>query len=108
MTQKIAPSPPPLFRLPPDRQPDVPVLFEGRTLLALTGETVASLLLRHVDAGAFRREERLGEARAPLCLMGVCFDCLVTIDGQENQQSCLIAVAPGMRIARQLTAGGDQ
>jgi predicted molibdopterin-dependent oxidoreductase YjgC len=38
--------------------------------------------------------------------MGVCFDCLVEIDGRENQQGCMIAVAPGMRIATQGGARG--
>ena len=31
-------------------------------------------------------------------MMGVCYDCLVAIDGRANQQGCMIAVAPGMRI----------
>ena len=39
--------------------------------------------------------------RAPYCMMGVCFECLVEIDGQGSVQSCLTPVADGMRIARQ-------
>jgi sarcosine oxidase subunit alpha len=31
-------------------------------------------------------------------MMGVCFDCLVTVDGVGNRQGCLVAVRPGMRI----------
>ncbi len=34
-------------------------------------------------------------------MMGVCFDCLVTVDGVPNQQACLVTVAPGMRIQTQ-------
>ncbi len=34
-------------------------------------------------------------------MMGVCFECLVTIDGVPNRQSCLIEVAEGMRIRSQ-------
>jgi NADH dehydrogenase/NADH:ubiquinone oxidoreductase subunit G len=33
--------------------------------------------------------------------MGVCFDCLVVVDGQRDQQACLVPVAPGMRIETQ-------
>jgi hypothetical protein len=34
-------------------------------------------------------------------MMGVCFDCLVTVDDVPNQQACLVAIAPGMRIRTQ-------
>lgn len=37
-----------------------------------------------------------GAARAPYCMMGVCFDCLVEIDGVPNQQACLTPVREGM------------
>ena len=37
-----------------------------------------------------------GAPRAPYCLMGVCFDCLVTIDGVGNRQACLVPVREGM------------
>lgn len=39
--------------------------------------------------------------RGPYCMMGVCFECLVEIDGVPDQQACLIPVAAGMRISRQ-------
>jgi hypothetical protein len=35
-------------------------------------------------------------------MMGVCFECLLTINGQPNQQGCLVTVEPGMRIERQV------
>jgi predicted molibdopterin-dependent oxidoreductase YjgC len=34
-------------------------------------------------------------------MMGVCFECLVTIDGVGNRQACLIPVRPGMRVETQ-------
>ena len=37
-----------------------------------------------------------GAPRAPYCMMGVCFDCLVEIDGVPNQQACLTPVREGM------------
>ena len=39
-----------------------------------------------------------GEKRAPYCMMGVCFDCLVTVDGAANVQGCTTRVRDGMRI----------
>ena len=39
--------------------------------------------------------------RGPYCMMGVCFDCLVEIDGRPNQQGCLVEVRAGMKVARQ-------
>ena len=46
---------------------------------------------------AFRRSNS-GEWRAPLCGMGVCFECGLTIDGQPHAQSCQIVCRDGMRI----------
>ncbi len=40
-----------------------------------------------------------GEPRAPLCGMGICFECRVTIDNQPHCRSCQIPVQPGMRIS---------
>ena len=37
-----------------------------------------------------------GDARAPYCLMGACFECLVHLDGQTNVQSCQVKVRAGM------------
>jgi hypothetical protein len=51
----------------------------------------------------FRRTVVSGSARAPLCLMGVCFDCLAEVDGQQNVQSCMVQVQAGMRV--QLSEG---
>jgi len=36
--------------------------------------------------------------------MGVCYDCLVTIDGQPNRQACMTPVRDGMRVERQQRA----
>ncbi|MCA2010802.1 (2Fe-2S)-binding protein [Cereibacter sphaeroides] len=106
MTRNSPSSHPPLFHVPSGRSPDVPISLDGAPMLAFPGETVAALLLRSMPADAYRCADPLLEARAPLCLMGVCFDCLVTIDGQDNQQACLIAVQPGMQIERQLPSRG--
>ena len=43
----------------------------------------------------------LNTPRGPYCLMGVCFDCLVAIDGVGSRQACLVRVREGMRIETQ-------
>jgi hypothetical protein len=39
-------------------------------------------------------------------MMGVCFECLLVIDGEPSQQGCMVQVRPGMRIERQEGARG--
>ena len=68
------------------------------------GDTVAAVIM--LEAGRpYRRTVISGRDRAPVCMMGVCFECLVEIDGIPNQQGCLRSVEPGMRIRRQLPSG---
>jgi len=87
-------------RLILDEAERVTVRFEGRDLELCKGLSVAAGLL---EAGVthFRDAPVTGSPRAPFCMMGVCFDCLLIIDGQPNQQSCMIEVREGMQIARQ-------
>lgn len=80
----------------PIRHP-VAIDFDGRTLKARAGETVAACLLR-AGVTAFRRTPVTGAARMPYCMIGLCFDCLVEIEGQGALQACLVTVTDGMRI----------
>lgn len=84
--------------------PSVTIAIEGETVTVPAGETVASALLAH-GIGYCRTTPVSGARRAPLCLMGVCFECLVEIDGTPNQQACMIRVREGMRVRRQHGAG---
>jgi D-hydroxyproline dehydrogenase subunit gamma len=90
-------------RLPESAAADVPVLIDGQPFIARAGDTVAAALFA---AGRLscRTTPVSGAARGPYCMMGVCFDCLVVVDGQPNQQGCLIPVAEGMRIDTQVGA----
>jgi predicted molibdopterin-dependent oxidoreductase YjgC len=87
-----------MFRRLPDAQAAmIEVTVDGRAMKVRAGDTVAAALL---SAGilASRTADVSGAPRAPYCMMGVCFECLVTIDGVANRQGCLVPVAPGMRI----------
>ncbi len=74
--------------------------FEGETLVSEEGETVAAALLAH-GVRHTRRTAVSGEPRAAHCMIGVCFECLVEIDGRPNRQACLTQVRPGMMVRRQ-------
>ena len=90
-----------MFRKLHDPGPaSVTVFLDGRPVAAEAGESVAAVLLR--QPGGWSRTTPVSQSpRAPYCMMGVCFECLVEIDGQGSVQSCLTPVANGMRIARQ-------
>ena len=81
--------------------PTVLVEFEGTPVRVPADLTVAAALLGHAGAGGFCANSADGSERAPHCLMGVCFECLVEIDGIPNRQACLTQVAEGMIIRRQ-------
>lgn len=51
-----------------------------------------------VQAGAATRISSTGEPRAPLCGMGICYECRAVIDGVPHERSCVIPCRPGMRI----------
>lgn len=76
------------------------VTVDGAPVEAAEGDTVAAVLLAH-GAITTRVSPVSGTPRGPYCLMGVCYECLVTIDGVGNRQACMIPVAEGMAIERQ-------
>ncbi|MGE0152723.1 MAG: (2Fe-2S)-binding protein [Reyranellaceae bacterium] len=87
-------------RLPDDRRPVVALEVDGRRIEAREGDSVAAAMLA---AGLLQaRSTPVGEApRGPYCMMGVCFDCLMVIDGVGSRQACLVPVRAGMQVRRQ-------
>ncbi|PRD44877.1 (2Fe-2S)-binding protein [Phyllobacterium phragmitis] len=84
-------------RIEEDRRKPVEIIVEGQSITAREGDSVAAALL--ASGLEVRRATAVsGEPRLPYCMMGVCFDCLVTIDGMGNRQGCLVPVRDGMRI----------
>jgi predicted molibdopterin-dependent oxidoreductase YjgC len=80
--------------------PAVRFTFEGRPMTAREGDTVAAALLAN-GIETFRSSVISSAPRGPYCLMGVCFECLVMIDGVGNRQACLVIVRDGMAIQMQ-------
>ena len=86
--------------LPDTPQDTVTVHIDGRPVAVPVGCTAAAAMLIHGE-GATRTTPVSGSPRAPYCMMGVCFECLMTIDGIPSRQACLVPVREGMRIDRQ-------
>lgn len=78
---------------------DIAFHFEGKTLSAPEGASVAAALTA-VGIRDFRHSES-GASRGIFCGMGVCQDCLVEIDGIPNQRACMTALENGMQVRRQ-------
>jgi hypothetical protein len=90
-----------MFVLPPESRAtgSVTVEVDGRPVTVPEGSSAAFAALC-AASGATRTSPATGEPRAPYCMMGVCFECLLEIDGLPSQQGCMVAVRPGMTIRR--------
>ena len=73
----------------------VTLRFGGRQVPAREGQTVAGAL---IEAGiaSWRTTRGSGRPRGLFCGIGVCFDCLLTIDGRPGQRACLVPARDGM------------
>jgi predicted molibdopterin-dependent oxidoreductase YjgC len=72
------------------------ITVDGKSVEVDDGTNLAATLL-NIGVAAFRTSVT-HEPRQPLCGMGVCFECRVTIDGEPHQRSCLVTVREGMNV----------
>lgn len=77
----------------------VEFLLDGTPLQACVGDTIAAAILAS-DMPVTRQSLVAGSSRAPYCMMGVCFECLVEIDGVGYQQACMQTVSEGISVKR--------
>jgi sarcosine oxidase subunit alpha len=68
----------------------------GAAVEAPEGATVAAAVL--ISGAAAFRTSVSGEPRGPLCGMGICFECRVTVDGAPHVKGCQTYCREGMRI----------
>lgn len=73
----------------------VALTVNGALLRVDSGTTVAAAVL---ISGSRARTSITGEPRAPLCGMGICFECRVTINGVSHQRSCQVLCESGMDV----------
>ena len=79
--------------------PDLSLTVNGVPLSVNEGTSVAAAVLIS-GVTAFRRSVS-GEPRGPLCGMGICYECRVTINGEPHARSCQIPCRAGMRVVTQ-------
>jgi D-hydroxyproline dehydrogenase subunit gamma len=74
----------------------VNLIVNGRSVTVDDGATVAAALLNAGELG-FRSSPK-DDTRAPLCGMGICYECRVTIDGLAHQRACTTRARSGMNV----------
>ena len=79
--------------------------FDGERIAAHEGETVA-MALYAAGQTTIRRSARLGSPRGVFCNMGICYECLVYLEGRAVR-ACMTPVADGMRLRTWGPQGGD-
>lgn len=74
----------------------VMLVINGVSVTMPAGSSVSAAILK-TGATSFRRSVT-GEVRGPLCGMGICFECRVTIDGEAHCRSCQTVCENGMDV----------
>jgi predicted molibdopterin-dependent oxidoreductase YjgC len=74
----------------------IEIVVDGETVKVEEG-TILACALHNLGVGAPRCSVS-GSPRGPLCGMGVCFECRVTVDGRAHQRSCMVRCRPGMEV----------
>ena len=75
--------------------------FNDQEVTGFIGQSVGAALLAQGDR--ILRKTRFNEkGRGVFCGIGVCFDCLVVIDGVSNQRACITEIKAGMKVQTQV------
>ncbi|HEX8082172.1 MAG TPA: (2Fe-2S)-binding protein [Jatrophihabitans sp.] len=80
--------------------------FDEREIDFVEGQTVGAAL---INAGIYswRVTRRHATPRGLFCGIGVCYDCLISVNGAGNQRACLAPAAAGMTVTTQTGTGHD-
>jgi predicted molibdopterin-dependent oxidoreductase YjgC len=71
--------------------------FDGEPIVAYRGESVAAALMA-AGKRTLRKTPVAGEPRGVFCGMGVCFDCLVVVDGRPSVRACMTLAEDGSKV----------
>jgi predicted molibdopterin-dependent oxidoreductase YjgC len=80
------------------------IFLNGEAIIVSDGQSVGALLLGE-DQRITRTTRFASRPRGMFCGIGICFDCLITINGVTNRRACLTTVEEGMSIQTQHGAG---
>ena len=86
---------------------EVTLIVDGEPLQARRGQTVAVALLAR-GRRVLRHTRNGGSPRGLFCAMGVCFDCVMTIDGLQGTRACMTRVEDGMQVSTPLRFEGRE
>jgi D-hydroxyproline dehydrogenase subunit gamma len=89
-----------MFRKLHEPESAISIEIDGVRVIAEEGESVAAVLLRQPEIWS-RVDPLTGGTRAPYCMMGACFECIVEVEGVASVQACLTLVRDGMTVRRQ-------
>jgi len=93
-----------MFRLLDDSAVErVEIELDDQPVQVPAGISLAAALF-YLDALPCRDTQLSASPRAPYCMMGACFECLVEVDGEGRQRACQLPVRPGLRVWRHLDA----
>ncbi len=88
-----------------ERGPAVSIIVDGRPVHCYLGESVAAAMIADTDDLTLRTTDA-GDPRGLFCGMGVCFECLVVVDGVPNTRACMTWVREGMAVGTQVGPAG--
>jgi len=81
--------------------------FDGRAVPFAEGQTVGAALWAS-GVRSLRTTRVEGRPRGMFCGIGICFDCLVVVDGRPDERACVTPARPGLDVRSQEGAGrGD-
>ena len=76
----------------------IQITVDGKSIEAFEGETIAAVLLAQ-GIQVFRNSQKNKEPRGIYCGMGICYECLVTVDGVHAVRACVTPVVEGMQVS---------
>jgi hypothetical protein len=76
----------------------ITITFDGQPIRAYAEDSVGAALTR-AGVRSWRTTRRKGRPRGLFCGIGVCYDCLLSVDGSANQRACLVRAVDGMELS---------
>jgi predicted molibdopterin-dependent oxidoreductase YjgC len=80
--------------------------FDGGSIEFRSGQSIGAALIA-AGIRSWRTTRVQGRPRGVFCGIGICFDCLVVVDGAANQRACRVLAADGMTVTSQEGTGHD-
>jgi predicted molibdopterin-dependent oxidoreductase YjgC len=76
----------------------ITIIFDGQPIRAYAEDSVGAALTR-AGVRSWRTTRRKRRPRGLFCGIGVCYDCLLSVDGTANQRACLVPAVDGMELS---------